>query len=267
MENKLKKIVGNIEKRISGKPDIGIIAAKGLGELIDGLEDRVSISFEDAGLELLGGDKGAFYWGRLGNKNVVVAYGRLHSYNGYAAHEAVLPVFILEKLGCKTLMLSCAGGAIGCRMKVGDIVATANHINLSGENPLYGIQSEIYGERFIDLTDAYSPRLIEIAKKCGKELGIKVKTGVLVELKGPTGETVAEVKGAKRLGGSVLGFHMVKEVIAARYAGMEVFASSVITNYASGLSEAGIDRSAIDHNRKIAEKDNSKLFINIINNI
>ncbi|MDR0850473.1 MAG: purine-nucleoside phosphorylase [Christensenellaceae bacterium] len=267
METELKKIVETLKTHIHQKPDIAVIAGGGLGGLIDKLEDRVAISFDEAGLKLLGEDNGSFFAGRLGGKNIIIAYGRLHSYNGYEVQYPVLPVYAFEKLGCKTLILSCAGGAIKHSIKVGDIVVAADHINLSGKNPLYGTQFSPYGERFVDLNNAYSPRLITLAKQCGKELGIKVKSGVLVEFPGPTSETAAEVKMSKHLGGSVLGFHVVKEVIAARYAGMDVFVGTLITNYASAFTQAKIGRNTIDHNRETAEEYNSQLFIKLIERI
>jgi purine-nucleoside phosphorylase len=95
------------------------------------------------------------------------------------------------------------------------------------------------GARFVDLTDAYSPRLRAIAK----HLHPGFVEGVYAMLPGPHYETAAEGAMLETLGADAVGMSTVLEVIAARELAMEVLALSLVTVTATG--DTGIDPSAV----------------------
>ena len=80
----------------------------------------------------------------------------------------------------------------------------------------------------------YDPTLRDLFLKGAKQKNILLHEGVYFWFCGPNFETPAEIRGAKILGGDVVGMSTVPEVILARYLGLKVAALSVVTNMASG---------------------------------
>jgi purine-nucleoside phosphorylase len=104
-------------------------------------------------------------------------------------------------------------------------VLISDHLNLTARSPLVGPQ-------FVDLTDAYAPRLRELARQSDPQL----TEGVYAGLPGPNYETPAEVRMLRGLGADLVGMSTVHETIAARAAGAEVLGVSLVTNAAAGIS-------------------------------
>jgi purine-nucleoside phosphorylase len=127
-------------------------------------------------------------------------------------------------------VLTNAAGGIREGMAVGDPVAVEDHLNLTGRSPLHG-------PRFTDLTEVYSPRLRALAR----EIDPTLTEGVYAGLTGPHFETPAEIRMLRALGADLVGMSTVLEAIAARAEGVEVFALSLVTNPAAGLSGAPLD--------------------------
>ena len=88
------------------------------------------------------------------------------------------------------------------------------------------------GAEFVSLVDAYSPRLRAIAR----EVDPSLSEGVYAGLPGPHYETPAEIRMLRTLGADLVGMSTVHETIAARAAGAEVLAISLVTNLAAGLT-------------------------------
>src|SRR5436309_12451387 len=114
------------------------------------------------------------------------------------------------------------------------------HVNLLG-NPLIGPNDDRLGLRFFDMSDAYDPKLREIAEKaCGKA-GVPVRKGVYIAFTGPSYETPAEIRMARTLGADAVGMSTVPEVLAARHMGIRVLGISCITNMGAGLLKKKLD--------------------------
>ncbi len=120
--------------------------------------------------------------------------------------------------GARIALLTNANGSLRADWGTGTGVLIADHLNLSGSTPLVGPQ-------FVDLTQAYSPRLRAIARAVDPAL----VEGTYAMLRGPHYETVAEAHALQRLQADVLGMSTVLETIAARDAGLEVLGLSVVT--------------------------------------
>ena len=128
----------------------------------------------------------------------------------------------------------------------------SDHINLTANSPLEGAT-------FIDLTDLYSRRLRDLAKKVDPTLD----EGVYVQFRGPHYETPAEVQMAKAIGGHIVGMSTALEAIAAREAGMEVLGLSLITNLAAGISPHPLSHQEVIDSGKAAEPVICKLLADI----
>lgn len=158
-------------------------------------------------------------------KIAIIFTGRTHYYEGRGIAAVAHGVRTAAAAGAKMIMLTNGCGGLRPEWTPGTPVLIADHINLTGATPLRGAT-------FIDLTDAYSPRLRELARSVVPELD----EGVYVQFPGPQYETPAEVRMARVLGGELVGMSTTLETIAAREAGLEVLGMSLVTNAAAGIS-------------------------------
>jgi purine-nucleoside phosphorylase len=156
--------------------------------------------------------------------------GRFHLYEGYEPKEITFPIRVMAAMGIKTLLISNAAGGLDLSFKAGDLMLISDHINLTGQNPLKGDNLDEWGPRFPDMTAPYSRRLINLAQKAAKDLGIKIRKGVYVGVPGPSMETTAETRFLRIIGADAVGMSTIPEVIVAVHAGLEVLGLSVITN-------------------------------------
>jgi purine-nucleoside phosphorylase len=120
-----------------------------------------------------------------------------------------------------------------------------DHINLTGRSPLIGANADGLGERFTDLTDAWSPRLRQRLHAAGVGENVPLAEGVYVGLTGPTYETPAEVRMLAALGGHAVGMSTVLECIAARWVGLEVCGVSLVTNAGAGYSDTPLTHAEV----------------------
>ncbi|MCD0453097.1 purine-nucleoside phosphorylase [Actinocorallia sp. API 0066] len=172
---------------------------------------------------------------RVGDKNVLVFLGRTHLYEGHPATDVVHGVRTALAAGVRTVVLTNAAGGLRPETQhIGEPILISDHLNLTGANPLTGTT-------FLDLTEVYSRRLRGLAKAVDPSLA----EGVYAAFRGPTYETPAEIRMLRTLGADLIGMSTVLEAIAAREAGAEVLAISLVTNVAAGLSDALLDHEEV----------------------
>lgn len=178
----------------------------------------------------------------LGAKRLLIFQGRVHLYEGHTPARVVHPVRTAIQAGCQTVLLTNAAGSINPDFKVGTGVLIADHINLTGFSALTGSNPpERYGSRFVDLTNAYSPRLRQIAQEIAPELG----EGVYAAMHGPNYETPAEIRMLRTMGADLVGMSTVLETMAARHLGAEVLGLSLVTNEAAGQGDNALDHAEV----------------------
>ena len=167
--------------------------------------------------------------------------GRVHYYEGYNLEQVVFPVRVLGRMGIRILILTNAAGSVNVNYKPGELMTIVDHINFMGVNPLIGPNEERLGQRFFDMSEAYDPKLREIAEQACWKVGVTVRKGVYLAFTGPSYETPAEIKMARTLGADAVGMSTVPEVIAARHMDMRVLGISCITNMAAGVIKQKLD--------------------------
>jgi len=156
---------------------------------------------------------------------VLVFVGRIHPYEGHDLSRVVHPVRTACAAGADIVVLTNAAGGLRPEYRVGRPVLISDHLNLTARSPLEGPQ-------FVDLVDAYSPRLRALARRVDPGLA----EGVYAALPGPHYETPAEIRMLRTLGADLVGMSTVHETIAARAAGAEVLGLSLVTNLAAGMT-------------------------------
>jgi len=243
-EEKAQEAADFIIKRIKAGPAVGVILGSGLGSLARVLNRRRTIPYSDIPhfpIPTVEGHEGTLSVGELGGLHIAAMQGRFHYYEGFRMRELTFPVRVFSAMGVKSLIVTNASGGIGDDMAPGSFMAISDHINLMGVNPLNGIRAGGLGDRdrFVDMTEAYDPGLLEAAMDAAGERGIRLVKGVLAAVSGPSYETPAEVRMLKALGADAVCMSTVPEVIMARYLDMKVLGISLITNRAAGLSATG----------------------------
>ena len=240
MFEKLQETVAFVKGRTLLQPTVGIILGSGLGKLVDQITDQITIDYHELPnfpVPTVAGHAGRLVLGRIGETQVMAMQGRFHYYEGHDMRTVAFPIAFMKLFGVKTLVVSNSAGGINQSFTPGDLMLITDHINLFASNPLIGLNDERLGPRFPDMTDAYSPRLIDEAEKVAKDLGMDLCRGVYAGFTGPCYETAAEIRFLERVGADAVGMSTVPEVIAARYLGLEVLGISCITNMATGIAK------------------------------
>jgi purine-nucleoside phosphorylase len=244
----LDAAVASILDRTKLRPQIGLVLGSGLGAFAETLERATAIPYgEIPGFPTSTaiGHKGELVIGESHGVPVAVMAGRVHFYEGYTLSQVVFPVRVLGRMGIKILILTNAAGSVNVNYRPGELMVLEDHINLMGSNPLIGPNHDALGQRFPDLSEAYDPKLREIAEKACWKVGVTVRHGVYVGLTGPSYETPAEIKMFRTLGADAVGMSTVPEVIAARHMGLRCLAFSCITNMAAGVLKKPLDHKEV----------------------
>jgi inosine/guanosine/xanthosine phosphorylase family protein len=236
---RLDALEAAVRARTDLVPEVGIVLGSGLGGLADDLVDAVAIPFGDLPgwpAATAPGHVGRLLLGWLGGRPVAMLQGRFHLYEGNAPGLVVEPVLLFQRLGARIVVLTNAAGGLDPTFGPGTLMVISDHLNLTGQNPLIGPNAPAIGQRFPDMTDAWSARLRTRLHAAGNAEGVALAEGVYVGLVGPNYETPAEVRLFATFGGHAVGMSTVMECVAARWAGLEVCGVSLVTNAGAGYS-------------------------------
>jgi len=223
--------MSNDLERVAGGPlEVAVVLGSGLSPALSEAFPATRIPYD----QLLGipvaslqGHAGEALVGRWHGRRVVAFAGRVHLYQGFSPQQVVANVRIAHAAGAKLVIITNAAGALNPEFAPGDLMLIEDHINLTGRNPVVGAW---LANPFVDMLDAYSPRLRAIAKSVARSEHRKLREGVYAGLLGPNYETRAEAHYLRTIGADAVGMSTVLETIYARSVGMEVLGLSLITN-------------------------------------
>ena len=243
-------------------PEVGIVLGSGLGELADEYCDLAIPYTEIPDFEssTVSGHKGRLVFATINGKKVIMMQGRFHYYEGHSIQKVVYPIKVMKKLGVKTLILTNAAGGVNPAFNPSDLMVITDHINFMGVNPLIGVNDESMGERFPDMSETYSPELVDLTKKIASKLGIDLQEGVYLAMSGPSYETPAEIRMARAIGADAVGMSTVPEAIVANWAKMNIIGISCICNSAAGVSNVSLSHEDVIHAANVA-KDRFKILV------
>ena len=261
MTTAVEQCVALIRARAPGfSPRVGVVLGSGLGPYADQAEAVAAIPYGDLpGFPAPGvaGHSGRLVLGRIAGTPVALLAGRAHYYEHGRADAMKVPVRTLARLGCDTLICTNAAGSLRRDMAPGSVMLITDHINFTGQSPLFG---ETGSSRFVSMVGAYDAASAGRLADSAAALGLTLHKGVYLWFCGPSFETPAEIRAAAVLGADAVGMSTVPEVILARHAGLKVAALSVITNFAAGMSEEALSHEATLHVAKEAEERLSRLL-------
>lgn len=228
----LNEAAAFVEARLPGSFRVGIILGTGLNHLVQHVENKIEIPYHEIPhfpASTVSFHKGQFVGGTIGGRQVLIMQGRFHYYEGFSLHQVTLPVRLMKRLGVENLLISNAAGGINPNFKKGDLIVVDDHINLMPDNPLRGLGDE-WGERFVDLSQPYDSRLLQIMRQAFVQNKFEFKRGVYAAVMGPNLETKAEYRWLRNTGADMVGMSTVPEVIVANQVGISCCAVSVVTD-------------------------------------
>jgi purine-nucleoside phosphorylase len=232
IRSQLEETADAIRGGWTGAPTVGVILGSGLGPLAERVDVEAALPYETLPHfphSTVAGHEGRLLCGRLAGRTVMVMEGRFHRYEGWTMAQVTYPVRVMRALGCEILVVSNASGGLNPAYASGDIMVLDDHINLFFDNPLFGVNDDVLGPRFPDMSAPYDRALSEAALAEARALDCVAHRGVYAGFTGPSFETRAEYRMLRRLGADAVGMSTVPEVIVANHAGLRVLGLSVIT--------------------------------------
>lgn len=254
------KAAGYLPDECFSQPvDVGILLGSGWSDALTTDEILVRIPYADIpglGASTVKGHTGEFILYRRGDKRIAAWCGRRHYYEGIGWESVVLPVEILRRMSCQTLIVTNAAGGINPALRPGDFVIIRDHINTVGMNPLVGPHRPEWGERFPDMTEVYNRRLCELMHASANKLALRAMDGVYAYTLGPCYETPAEIQSYKSQGADVVGMSTVPEAVFAKACGFKIAGLSLVSNLAAGIS-----RRELNHQEVVAAAAEAKTLM------
>jgi purine-nucleoside phosphorylase len=237
----------------SYRPRVGLILGSGLNSLADSVQKADVIPFGDIPnwpLSTVQGHVGRLVMGELEGQSVMVMQGRIHFYEGYSISQITLPVRVMIRLGLEMLIVTNAAGGVNPEFSPGDVMLITDNLNLmgmAGANPLMGPNIDELGPRFPDMSQAYDPKLMALARTAASDNQIRLREGVYCGLSGPSFESPADLRFLRMAGTDAVGMSTVPEVIVARHGGLRVLGFSGISN------KANLDGSTVTTHEEVIE--------------
>ncbi len=236
-----------VGRHITSRPLVAIILGTGLGKLATRIKPEVTLPYREIPhfpQSTALSHQGQLVVGLLEGVPVIAMQGRFHLYEGYTLLDAVLPVYVMQKLGAEILVVSNASGGVNPRFTSGDVMVINSHINLMFQqhaklrNPTHTAEMDQQpGTLF------YDRAFIDLALETGRKQDFYIQEGCYVSLTGPNYETRSEYRMVREIGGDVVGMSTVPEVLTAHSLNMRVLALSAVTNVAKpdALSETSAE--------------------------
>jgi purine-nucleoside phosphorylase len=250
-----------IRDRVSSRPEVAIVLGSGLGDFADALPGAIALSTADIPhypKSSVEGHKGRLIFASIAGREILAFQGRVHFYESHSVETVLYPIRVAELLGVKTIVLTNAAGGINRSFIPGDLMLIADHINFTSET-VPSKKGELQRGNSV-----YASRLLTLASTKAEGLGIPLRSGVYVGLKGPSYETATEIEMLGRLGGDAVGMSTVLESSFAASLGMDVLGISCITNLGTGIGSTKLSHAEVTEVGNRVKKSFARLLMAII---
>lgn len=242
---------GFLERHSLPIPSLHVVLGSGFGSALESVPWKMvgELSFTDVpGFppSTVPDHAGRYRFYRAQDKVVCFQMGRLHGYEGHSASLVARTVMAPRLAGVKNFLLTNASGGLSREFHPGDVMLIRDHVNLTGQNPLVGLnpvgeEGKEIGPRFPDLCHLYDAGWRKSLGAHCRSQGLRVHEGVYMGLLGPSFETPAEVQLYSAWGMHAVGMSTVWEAIALKHSGAKVAGLSLISNLGAGMSDQTLD--------------------------
>ena len=239
----ITETVSILQNTFGPAPEVAVLLGSGWASAAQHVQDARRLdyvklpAFQATGVE---GHVSALTVGRMGAQRVAMLGGRKHTYETGDCAGMAGALRSLKTWGVKLLLQTNAAGSLRTHMQPGTLMLITDHINATQRSPLVG---ESGNARFVDMSAAYDPELLDRARKLAMTKHIALGEGTYLWALGPQFETPAEIRMFAAWGADAVGMSTVPETILARHAGLRVLGLSLMTNMAAGLSAEALTHS------------------------
>lgn len=248
-----------IKSKISNRIEIAIVTGSGLSSLKNILTNSIIIKYSDIPNYFnttVEGHDGTFYFGQYNGKNILIAVGRFHFYEGLSIDQVGYPIQLFKKLGATKVILTNSAGCLQSNWTLGDIMVVNGHYDFtfrdSSQNP-----------ELVNGPNYYCESLIKKVLKIKPDLRIGNYGWVL----GPMYETRAEIDNMKKNGVHSVGMSTVPEILMAKKLKLDILVLSLMSNYAIGLSNDDLSHQVVLDNSIKYNKNFKLLLLSILSEI
>lgn len=240
----LQTSVSYIKNRVGEDlPDTAVVLGSGLGNFVEHLTDTTVIPMGDIPgypRPTVIGHGGKIVFGTVprngdsSDTKVCTFQGRIHFYECGDITKVLYPVFVMQALGIKKLLITNAAGGINKQFSAGDLMIIRDQINLTFRRPI-PIQTH-HSRESATSSPLFDTGLSDLIQKVALDNTINIQNGIYAGVLGPSYETPAEIDMLHRLGADAIGMSTVLETLQASMFGIKVAGISCITNMAAGIS-------------------------------
>jgi len=166
--------------------------------------------------------------------------GRYHVYEGHDLSVVLAPVAISHLMNVDHILISNAAGGLHPRSRVGDVLLISDVLNAT----MHTIPPCFPPSRRKNSSVINQFWTSNIVRMCA-ERRTQVQCGTYVQVTGPSYETRAEIRMARRMGADAIGMSTVLEAQYAHALGMSAVACSMITNTLSDTKRTHVSHSEV----------------------
>lgn len=241
--------------------DAAVILGSGLGGFTSAIENGISVPYNEIpGFPevTVAGHGGELIQGMVGEKRVLVYSGRFHHYEGHPLERTVIPVRVAQAFGARALVVSNAAGCINTRFAVGDLMLIDDFMRIGFSSaPGHTLAKNRYDNR----------NEVALAHRIGLQLGLQLRQGTYLFVKGPVYETAAEIRAFRFMGADAVGMSTVPELLEAHRLGLKSLGITLITNMSTGVSKQKLEHGEIKEVADSRKEDFSRLVKAILQEI
>ena len=265
---KLDEAVCRMQERFGGRrPDTVIVLGSGLGGYMSDAPGSLNLPYDLLGFPKPGvaGHDGTLSLVRIAEREVALCRGRAHFYEGHPLQDVVFVVRTLARAGVRNFIITCASGYVNRSYRPGQLVIIKDHLELTFQSCLRGLNVDQMGPRFPDMGTAYDPEFRKVAQKAAvRSFGARLKEGVYAMMPGPRYETAAEIRMLGKMGADMAGMSTVPEVVALRHMGARTLGISCCTNAGAGVTKAKLHHEEVVQTATRVKGEFSKLLTAIL---
>ena len=244
------------DQGVPQNPEAAIILGSGLGDFGQRIEEALSVDYSlvpHFPVTSVEGHAGQLIAGKINGHSVIAFSGRFHHYEGFTFEQTAIPVYIAKALGAKKLIISNAAGAINTDFNVGDLMIIDSVMRQNfGISPRGNDQHRYNHYPFAEKT-----------RQLAAELAMPVQRGTYVYVTGPNYETKAEIRAFRRMGADAVGMSTAPELFEAARLSLKSVAISLISNMASGVTQAKLNHEEV----KIAAESRKEDFARLVSKL
>ena len=229
------------ERGFGSDARLGLVLGSGLGGVVDAMEISAEASFDEVrgfASASVKAHAGRVLQARASGHEILVLQGRPHAYEGLPLADVVLPVAVLERLGCSVVVLTNAAGGLRPQMVAGELAVLDDVVDLHLADvargilvPDPGLNAGLFA-RAARPGAVFDPELADCFKRAARSNRIRLQRANYASVWGPNYEESVTVGWLRRIGADVVGMSTGPEAAYLKAVGVRVAGLSCITNVA-----------------------------------